>query len=248
MFKFASAALFAAAFAMPAAAANTTVFSTDFDGAPTVYGGVGYTPFAGGAALQGMNSLGGFSGNAVVNKSGGNPASLSTLTLNNLPTHTSISLDFLLGFVNSWDGTGTGAFEGDYLDILVDGNVVATLSVNNYNFDATPPVLAGGTEITHGDLDNVSGYGFNNDRIVDMSSAPALTFAHTSSTLTLGLQAHGNGWQGGDDEYWAVDNLSVTADLTAAGVPEPATWALLLGGFGLAGGALRTRRRTTVLA
>lgn len=31
--------------------------------------------------------------------------------------------------------------------------------------------------------------------------------------------------------------------LTAVGVPEPSTWALLIGGFGLAGAALRTRRR-----
>ena len=36
--------------------------------------------------------------------------------------------------------------------------------------------------------------------------------------------------------------------LAAAGVPEPATWAMLIGGFGLAGGALRRRARATVTA
>jgi len=30
------------------------------------------------------------------------------------------------------------------------------------------------------------------------------------------------------------------------GVPEPASWAMMLGGFGLVGGAMRSRRRTTV--
>jgi hypothetical protein len=37
-----------------------------------------------------------------------------------------------------------------------------------------------------------------------------------------------------------LDNVSLTA---AAGVPEPASWALMVGGFGLVGGALRQRRR-----
>ncbi len=33
-----------------------------------------------------------------------------------------------------------------------------------------------------------------------------------------------------------------------SGVPEPAAWALMLGGFGIAGSALRRRKHTTVLA
>ena len=44
-----------------------------------------------------------------------------------------------------------------------------------------------------------------------------------------------------DNVGLVLDNLSL--DITA--VPEPATWAMMIGGFGLAGGALR-RRRTTV--
>ena len=34
----------------------------------------------------------------------------------------------------------------------------------------------------------------------------------------------------------------------AGAVPEPATWAMMIGGFGLAGGALRARRRKGKLA
>jgi hypothetical protein len=34
----------------------------------------------------------------------------------------------------------------------------------------------------------------------------------------------------------------------ANGVPEPAAWGMMIGGFGFAGAALRTRRRRTVLA
>jgi hypothetical protein len=40
-----------------------------------------------------------------------------------------------------------------------------------------------------------------------------------------------------DDVDTVLDNVSV-----AAAVPEPATWALMIGGFGLAGAALRRRR------
>jgi hypothetical protein len=37
-----------------------------------------------------------------------------------------------------------------------------------------------------------------------------------------------------------LDNVSL--DVTGGGVPEPASWALMIAGFGLAGGALRRRR------
>ena len=39
-----------------------------------------------------------------------------------------------------------------------------------------------------------------------------------------------------------TDNFVLDAVSATAGVPEPATWALMLGGFGLAGSALRRRR------
>ncbi|HXA39806.1 MAG TPA: PEPxxWA-CTERM sorting domain-containing protein [Phenylobacterium sp.] len=42
-------------------------------------------------------------------------------------------------------------------------------------------------------------------------------------------------WSGG-----FIDNVQ----LTTAGVPEPASWALMIGGFGLAGAMLRRRRAT----
>lgn len=43
----------------------------------------------------------------------------------------------------------------------------------------------------------------------------------------------------------AIDNIGFDVKAVTSAVPEPATWALMIGGFGLAGAALR-RRRTVV--
>lgn len=48
-------------------------------------------------------------------------------------------------------------------------------------------------------------------------------------------------------EYQGAGRYTLTiADASPAAVPEPASWALMLGGFALAGAALRRRARVTV--
>ena len=42
-----------------------------------------------------------------------------------------------------------------------------------------------------------------------------------------------------------VDNLATSSGIAA--VPEPASWALMLGGFGMVGGAMRSRRTKTAV-
>jgi hypothetical protein len=65
----------------------------------------------------------------------------------------------------------------------------------------------------------------------------SFTFTGTGhDTIQLQATTPGNGGV-------FFDNVSVSG-----GVPEPATWALMIGGFGLAGGALRRRRGAVAAA
>jgi hypothetical protein len=53
----------------------------------------------------------------------------------------------------------------------------------------------------------------------------------------------------GSDQGLGIDDLTLTAGLqTPTGVPEPAAWAMMIGGFGLAGGALRRRASRVAFA
>jgi len=46
------------------------------------------------------------------------------------------------------------------------------------------------------------------------------------------------------DDVYRIDNVSLTRLGDSPGVPEPANWASFIAGFGLAGAALRSRKRT----
>jgi len=49
---------------------------------------------------------------------------------------------------------------------------------------------------------------------------------------------------GGSADYVTFDNITLGAAVPGDGsVPEPATWAMMAGGFGAAGAALRRQRR-----
>ncbi|MGZ6020926.1 MAG: PEPxxWA-CTERM sorting domain-containing protein, partial [Phenylobacterium sp.] len=49
----------------------------------------------------------------------------------------------------------------------------------------------------------------------------------------------------GESAHSVLDNISVNG---GGAVPEPASWALMIGGFGLAGAALRRRRQVALAA
>lgn len=101
----------------------------------------------------------------------------------------------------------------------------------------------------------ISGFGLY---VVDAEETDSVVFSFAGGgTQTFALPVAGNGGRTffgvTFDTFTAVN--SVTIDLTgddavllddvrlAAGIPEPATWAVMLAGFGAAGAVLRGRRR-----
>jgi hypothetical protein len=201
------------------------VFFTDFDaGVPS--------EITGGGSAVGVRGFAGF-GNAG-NTFGGNfyrnasvsPIIETTLTLNNLPTHDSLSIRFLLAFINSWD-SDNGNPSPDLFQVRVDGNLVLSITAANASGSNT----YGGDQIAPWGAYWFGGY---NDRGFDLGSEAALqNIPHTASSVVIEFSAAGAGWQGGDDESWGIDNLGVSV------VPAPGTLALT----GLAG-LLTARRRS----
>jgi len=234
-----------AAFLMAGAANAQTVYSNDFDGNVVTGAGVSVTASNAsgtGTATSGSWNAYGWAGTFLRNDSV-SPITITEFSFSGLGAHTQISLGGVLGMLDSWDSTN-GNPAPDWLEVLIDGNVVAQLTTTNASGNNTE--FGGGTLIAfHQNTDGETAY---SDTLVDFANSPWATFAHTASTLDIAFRAAGAGWQGGSDESWGLDKFRVTASGATSPVPEPAAWGVMLGGFGLAGMALRRRRADAALA
>lgn len=209
-------------------AATVTLFSDDFDGGQTTAAGVT-------AAWSGMTTTGnggamvGFSGNFLWNKS---DKLASTLTLGGLSGYSSINVSFRLAFVDSWDSTN-GSPAPDYFTLSIDGNGLLQLTCNN----------ASGSTCDNGPGTNASGFAnVFNSGWSELTRDAAAGQALSGASASIAFAAAGAGWQAGDDESWAIDNVVVTGETRrpTGNVPEPG--ALSLVGLALAGLALSRRR------
>lgn len=118
----------------------------------------------------------------------------------------------------------------------------------------TLPVIYTGTATFDSNLISIvqnsdwsyTGAAFNGVRITDLSNLSAFNgWGVLPSTTMTGFSFSAAGgslyvnWQGVQTFTGATVNLG-------GAVPEPASWAMMLAGFGLVGGAMRSRRRATV--
>ena len=163
-----------------------------------------------------------FSGQLLRNQAGGNPSPPITLTLEDLPPHQSLGLDFLLAVIDSWDGN-------ERFTITVDGVEVFGHTFRNNGNGGSFDYPAGTLIFRDEDVGFTETNAFR-DAAYDLGRFPSLrSIPHTSSTATISWFVTGNGWQGGADESWALENLKVTvngaADETL--IPAGAEWAFL---------------------
>lgn len=223
-------------------AAQVTVFSEDFESgsADPAFGGAGSVEGTQDYSGKG-DATGTFASHFLRNTSDGDPASATSLQLTGLQAHTSIDLDFFLGLIDSWAAQTGVDHGGDTFNVAVDGDVIFSERMNGRdlsNWSYTPPA---GVALT---VDEALGFTeIYNDGAFNMGLDTARfdDIPHTGETLTVEWFASGAGWQGGDDESWAIDNVQVTLNGTSA-IPTPSAVAMGMLCLGLLGARQRRGR------
>ena len=211
-------------------AISAVVFSTDFEGAlPTQITGAGVITSAG------TLPIGQFGTKTFRNDTTGNPASSTVLTLSGLAAHTSLSVSFDFIAWDSWDGQVQSFPQGDFFNLLLGATNIFRIAPNIQSGLALIPSTA---VLTFGAGGVNLGQSSFNDQVYRVTISG---ISHSASTATFSMFADGVGWQGGTDESWGIDNFVVSTETAVTAVPEPASWALMLTGFGIVGSALRRR-------
>lgn len=137
---------------------------------------------------------------------------------------------------------------GDLAPNGVLGQTIATGAGQGYTLSFDYGVTSGGAQsITASAIDATSLTVIATNTVFTNLTSPT-TFSFSFNALSSGTIIRFNDVASNptNSQDIAVDNVSVTG-LAIAAIPEPATWALLLAGFGMVGVAAR-RRLATVTA
>jgi hypothetical protein len=188
---------------------GTTVLSLDFESALPASVDPGTAFLTGVEGYAGLGAPGNQFGGNMLRSATGN---VVTVTLTNLPPHTSVNLAFLFAAIDSLDGAGSFP-AGDYFRITLDGNTIfreafsnsAPWQVQTY---LPPP----GVELARRvDLGFQGPGSFYTDSAYDMGADPQFQLIpHTASTLTLTFRIESDVLQPLDDESWGIDNLRIS--------------------------------------
>lgn len=123
----------------------------------------------------------------------------------------------------------------------------------NTAFYGNPPPMMGSSFFGNNPCGAFSGGAFSTRQALASSSATCQTLGSAPwTTYSIGFRAANSGSFRlifGDYSAGASDNQGALLDnveLSIASVPEPATWAMMIMGFGLVGGTMRSRSRVGV--
>jgi hypothetical protein len=135
-----------------------------------------------------------------------------TVTIEELPAHTVLDLDFLFAAIDSLDGEGSFP-AGDFFRVDVDGVTVFREAFANalpsqiQTYEPPVPEIVLARRI---DLGFSGPGGFYTDSAYDFSLDPTFSgIPHTASRAVLTFTLEGAGVQSLDDESWAIDNVRV---------------------------------------
>jgi PEP-CTERM motif len=179
-----------------------------------------------------------------------------TLTLNGLQPHTDVSLSFSLYAVGSMDGDGYngapiyGGGSGDYFTVKLGSTQIFNQAFANY----------GGGEVQSYPVEgSLPGTGATNLNALGYTGFPALLgiqdaeYSITLSSLannsgTVSFTFFDNSNEGMGNEFYGIDNVSVSTNSVTGAVPEPSTWAMMIMGFcGLGFMAYRRKQNGSAL-
>ncbi|WP_255601879.1 PEPxxWA-CTERM sorting domain-containing protein [Polymorphobacter megasporae] len=217
--------------ALPAGAVS--VYSNDFEhGSTTGFTGAGsIVPAPSGQHFLGPLANGG----------------TATLTLNTAGL-TSVTLSYDLYAIMTVDGDGpfggnSVANPDSFVVGVVGGPGLLNNSFANFAGDTQNYPVVGRPDQSGASAINTLGYGNSGDATYGFSQ----TFAVHGATTQISFTSNTN--QGTGDEFYGLDNVRATGVAAIGGtVPEPASWAMMLAGFGLIGGVMRRRAGTVSVA
>lgn len=234
-----AAATFAAAALAAGAAQASQVFSDNFDGENGGVGANPYTNFANWtvsagvfAVVEGARCDGGAGGCIGLDGRGGGPVANEFNTTNSFSYGAGAVVTLSYAIAGSHADCGQCASDDEYEAGFLFGAIPTT--INDVTLDGVD--IGPLAETTGIDL---FGNGFAVPRL-DPWTTHTISFTATDAgSVQIDLRSYSV-----DGIGPLLDNVSL--DVTGGGVPEPASWALMILGFGAAGAALR--RRASVAA